>query len=68
MNYDLEIHLKKVVSQGVNKDVMEHLVKFYRDIALGYKLLAYDGHKKPLCCWAFAIPIQGVPNKPSWGR
>jgi eukaryotic translation initiation factor 2C len=49
VNYDLEIqHLKNVVFQGVNKDVMEHLVKFYRNIALGYRLHAYDG-RKSLC-------------------
>ncbi len=49
VNHDLKIqHFKKVVFQGVNKDVMEHLVKFYRKTTLGYKLLAYDGHKS-LC-------------------
>ncbi len=42
VNYDIEIqHLEKVVSQGVNKAIMEHLVKLYKKIALGYRLLAY---------------------------
>jgi eukaryotic translation initiation factor 2C len=49
VNYDLEIqHLEKVVSQGVNKVIMEHLMKLYQEIVLGYKLLAYDGCKS-LC-------------------
>ncbi len=46
VNYDLKIqHLEKVVSQGVNKVVMEHLVKFYKEIVLGYRLPTYDGYK-----------------------
>ncbi len=48
VNHDFKIHLKKVVFQGVNKDIMEHLMKFYRKIVLGYRLHAYDGHKS-LC-------------------
>jgi hypothetical protein len=49
LNHELKIqHLEKVVSQGVNKAVMEHLMKFYREIVLGYILFAYDGHKS-LC-------------------
>jgi hypothetical protein len=48
VNRDLEIHLEKVVSRGVNKAIMEHLVKLYREIVLGYMLLAYDGCKS-LC-------------------
>jgi hypothetical protein len=46
VNRDLDIqHFEKIVSWGVNKGIMEHLVKFYRKIVLGYKLPAYDGHK-----------------------
>jgi hypothetical protein len=49
VNHVLDIqHLEKVVSQGVNKTIMEHLVKFYRKIMLGYMLHAYDG-RKSLC-------------------
>jgi hypothetical protein len=49
VNRDLEIHhLKKVVSRGVNKAIMEHLVKLYREIVLGYILPAYDS-RKSLC-------------------
>jgi len=49
VNHDLDIqHLKKVVSWGVNKAIMEHLMKLYREITLGYRLHAYDGHKS-LC-------------------
>jgi hypothetical protein len=49
VNRDLDIqHLEKVVFQGVNKGIMEHLVMFYREIVLGYRLPAYDGHKS-LC-------------------
>jgi len=36
VNYDFTIqHLEKVVSRGVNKTIMEHLMKLYREIALG---------------------------------
>jgi uncharacterized membrane protein YciS (DUF1049 family) len=36
VNYDLKIqHLEKVISRGVNKTIMEHLMKLYREIALG---------------------------------
>ncbi len=36
VNYDLEIqHLEKVVFQSINKIIMEHLMKLYREIALG---------------------------------
>jgi len=39
VNHDLEIqHLKKVVFWDVKKVVMEHLVKLYREAALGYRL------------------------------
>jgi hypothetical protein len=49
VNHDLEIqHLEKVVSRGVNKAIMEHLMKFYKENVLGYMLLAYDGCKS-LC-------------------
>jgi hypothetical protein len=49
VNHDIEIqHFEKVVFQGVNKVVMEHLVKLYRETTLGYMLLAYDG-RKSLC-------------------
>ncbi len=57
VNYDLEIqHLEKVVSQGVNKTIMEHLVKLYRDITLGYRLLAYYGHKSLCTIGPFLFP------------
>jgi hypothetical protein len=46
VNRDIKIqHFEKVVFQGVNKVVMEHLVKLYRNTTLGYMLLAYDGRK-----------------------
>jgi hypothetical protein len=46
VNHDIKIqHFEKVVFQGVNKVVMEHLVKLYRKTTLGYMLLAYDGRK-----------------------
>jgi hypothetical protein len=49
VNHDIAIqHFEKVVSEGVNKVVMEHLVKLYRKIELSYLLLVYDGHKN-LC-------------------
>ncbi len=33
VNYDLKIqHLEKVISQGVNKVVMEHLMKLYKEL------------------------------------
>jgi len=49
LNRELKIqHFEKVVSQGVNKAVMEQLMKLYREIVLGYMLFAYDGHKS-LC-------------------
>jgi len=49
VNCDIKIqHLKKVVSQGVNKIVMEHLMKLYIKTTLGYRLFAYDGCKS-LC-------------------
>ncbi len=59
VNRDLKIqHLEKVVSRGVNKTIMEHLVKFYRENALGYRLFAYDGHKS-LC----TIGLLPFPSK-----
>jgi eukaryotic translation initiation factor 2C len=59
VNYDLKIqHLEKVVSQGVNKAVMEHLVKFYKEIVLGYRLPTYDG-RKSLC----TIGLLPFPSK-----
>jgi len=59
VNRDLKIqHLDKVVSRGVNKTIMEHLVKFYRENALGYRLFAYDGHKS-LC----TIGLLPFPSK-----
>jgi hypothetical protein len=36
-------HLDNVIFRSVNKVVMEHLVKFYKENALGYKLPIYDG-------------------------
>jgi hypothetical protein len=46
VNHDIKIqHFEKVVFQGVNKVVMEHLVKLYRKTTLGYMILAYDGCK-----------------------
>jgi len=49
VNHDFEIqHLEKVVSRGVNKAIMEHFVKFYKEIMLGYMLPIYDRHKS-LC-------------------
>ncbi len=47
-NHDFEIHLEKVVFQGVNKATMEHLMKFYKETMLGYMLPIYDGCKS-LC-------------------
>jgi hypothetical protein len=49
VNCDLEIqHFKKVVFGGVNKIIMEHLMKLYKEIVLGYILPVYDGCKN-LC-------------------
>jgi eukaryotic translation initiation factor 2C len=49
VDHDFEIqHLEKVVFRGVNRVVMEHLVKLYKESVLGYRLLAYDGCKN-LC-------------------
>jgi len=48
-NHDFEIqHLEKIVSWGVNKAIMEHFVKFYKETVLGYMLPTYDG-RKSLC-------------------
>jgi eukaryotic translation initiation factor 2C len=47
-SYLYGIDFEKVVFRGVNKVVMEHLVKLYRESTLGYRLLAYDG-RKSLC-------------------
>jgi hypothetical protein len=35
----------EVTSRGVNRAVMENLVKHYRETALGKRLPAYDGRK-----------------------
>jgi hypothetical protein len=35
----------EVTSRGVNRAVMEQLVKLYRETALGHRLPAYDGRK-----------------------
>jgi len=68
MNCDFEIqHFEKVVFGGVNKTIMEHLMKLYREIVLGYILHVYDGRKNLYTVGPLTIPIQGVPNKPSWG-
>jgi hypothetical protein len=57
VNHDIRIqHFEKVVSQGVNKVVMEHLVKFYKETTLGYMLLAYDGCKSLCTIWPLPFP------------
>jgi eukaryotic translation initiation factor 2C len=47
-SYLYGIDFEKVVFRGVNKVVMEHLVKLYRESTLGYRLLVYDS-RKSLC-------------------
>ncbi|CAN5974280.1 unnamed protein product [Sphagnum jensenii] len=42
--YDVAI-TPEVTSRGVNRAVMEQLVKLYRETALGHRLPAYDGRK-----------------------
>jgi eukaryotic translation initiation factor 2C len=42
--YDVAI-TPEITSRGVNRAVMEQLVKLYRETALGHRLPAYDGRK-----------------------